>query len=69
MVNEITIGNDKYKVDMENNSIKRYNQKYKMWVNVVFMGNESSSENQIIKLLSNEFLFNLENKKSLMVGS
>ncbi|AZS16455.1 hypothetical protein [Paenibacillus lutimineralis] len=53
---EIIIGDNKYTVDHTTGSIKRYNEKSKMWVSVTFgCGNETKAD-ELIKTLTDEYI-------------
>lgn len=51
---EITIGEHTYLLDSEKGSIRRFNNKTKMWINFTF--GDGSSEEELLKKLSNEYI-------------
>ncbi|GIO37263.1 hypothetical protein J41TS12_21240 [Paenibacillus antibioticophila] len=63
-MDEIIIGGNKYTIDHDTNSIRRFNEKSKMWVNVTF-GNEEGVADKLIRNLTDEYIKQcLENEKS-----
>ncbi|MFU1797612.1 hypothetical protein ACM1RC_27360 [Paenibacillus azoreducens] len=63
---EIIIGNKRYTVDHNTHSIKRYNEKSKMWVRITFgCGDSDSVADELIKMLTDEYIQQrLEMRKS-----
>lgn len=53
---EIIIGNNKYTVDHTTGSIKRYNEKSKVWVRVTFGCGIETKADELMKTLSDEYI-------------
>jgi hypothetical protein len=60
MNSEIIIGPYTYKIDHESNTIKRYDEEYKMWMTVRFgCGNNPDAAADVIRMLTDEYLKSL----------
>jgi len=54
---EVIIGGKRYTVDHEKRSIRRFNDKTKMWVNVTFASEDSESVlDGLIDMLTEEYI-------------